>query len=316
MLEERSYDAWGRPRHPGDWSYNNLPADILDRGFTGHEHLEMFGLINMNGRLYDPMIGRFLSPDPYVQNDLAGAQAFNRYIYCFNNPLKYIDPTGERANPSGGGELYNMEQQMQQFWDFNDPWFYWGVGGGDPSKRPRSYYHRETDLFHNFDAEGNRTITETPLYEPGTITLAETEITYSARQAKKEWFENSIRDRGGFTEHWLGGAFMDLVTLGPVGGAVGTLIKGVPVFVVRVAKGMPKPTPKFQIPTNPPQSPPTTLPAGQTVRVMKPTQQYPNGYWVLSKEYAPGRFQPINPATGKPGMRHETHIPLPKGYWK
>jgi RHS repeat-associated protein len=34
---------------------------------TAHEHLPRFGLINMNARLYNPLLGRFLSPDPYVQ---------------------------------------------------------------------------------------------------------------------------------------------------------------------------------------------------------------------------------------------------------
>ncbi len=67
---------------------------FADRGFTGHEHLVEFGLIDMNGRVYDPMLGRFLSPDPYVQ--LPGyADNFNRYSYCLNNPLVYTDPSGE-----------------------------------------------------------------------------------------------------------------------------------------------------------------------------------------------------------------------------
>lgn len=56
--------------------------------------LPEFGLINMNGRMYDPLLGRFLSPDNYVQlPDLS--QSFNRYSYCLNNPLKYTDPSGE-----------------------------------------------------------------------------------------------------------------------------------------------------------------------------------------------------------------------------
>ncbi len=64
-----------------------------DRGFTGHEHLYAFNLINMNGRMYDPITGRMLSPDNYIQApDLS--QSFNRYSYCFNNPLRYTDPTG------------------------------------------------------------------------------------------------------------------------------------------------------------------------------------------------------------------------------
>jgi RHS repeat-associated protein len=47
-----------------------------------------------NGRMYDPVIGRVLSPDNYVQ-DATNAQSYNRYSYCLNNPLKYTDPSGE-----------------------------------------------------------------------------------------------------------------------------------------------------------------------------------------------------------------------------
>ena len=70
------------------------PALFLGRGYTGHEHLAWFGLVNMNARLYDPLLGRFLSPDPYVQMP-DFTQNFNRYSYCLNNPLVYVDETGE-----------------------------------------------------------------------------------------------------------------------------------------------------------------------------------------------------------------------------
>jgi RHS repeat-associated protein len=56
--------------------------------------MDMFGLINMNGRMYDPILGRMLSPDPYVP-DGTYTQDFNRYTYARNNPLSYIDPDGE-----------------------------------------------------------------------------------------------------------------------------------------------------------------------------------------------------------------------------
>ena len=68
--------------------------------------------------------------------------------------------------------------------------------------------------------------------------------------------------------------------------------------LVTIPKSLPKPSPKFQTPSNPPTNPPQTLPKGYSVRIMKPTEQYPNGYWVQSREFAPGKFEPINPAAG------------------
>jgi len=94
VSERFSYDAWGRRRNPANWADYNVPAPrLINRGYTGHEHLDGFGLINMNGRMYDPVIGRVLSPDNYVQ-DPTNTQSFNRYSYCLNNPLRYTDPSG------------------------------------------------------------------------------------------------------------------------------------------------------------------------------------------------------------------------------
>jgi RHS repeat-associated protein len=55
--------------------------------------LDEFALINMNARLYDPVVGMFLSPDNYIQAP-GNTQNYNRYAYCLNNPLKYTDPSG------------------------------------------------------------------------------------------------------------------------------------------------------------------------------------------------------------------------------
>ena len=65
----------------------------LHRGCMGHEMLNEFNLINMNGRVYDSVLGRFLSPDKYVQEG-DNSQNYNSYSYCLNNPLKYADPSG------------------------------------------------------------------------------------------------------------------------------------------------------------------------------------------------------------------------------
>ncbi|MGI6310729.1 MAG: RHS repeat-associated core domain-containing protein [Bacteroidales bacterium] len=100
LLHEYSYDAWGRMRNTANLT-NYSPGSepvlfVAGRGFTGHEHLPWFNLINMNGRLYDPLTAQFLSPDNYVQlPDFT--QNFNRYSYCLNNLLKYTDPDGEFA---------------------------------------------------------------------------------------------------------------------------------------------------------------------------------------------------------------------------
>lgn len=99
-----AYDAWGMPRADAkNWSNGNAyvapdtfsdPASgVSDRGYTKHEMLAETGLVHMNGRIYDPLAGRFLSPDPNIQfpNNI---QNFNRYSYVLNNPLSYTDPSG------------------------------------------------------------------------------------------------------------------------------------------------------------------------------------------------------------------------------
>ena len=96
IRQDVMYDAWGTPYGFDETDTTALvPVQSLlfDRGFTGHEHLLYFGLINMNGRLYDPVLGRMLSPDIATQDE-HNAQAYNRYSYCFNNPLRFTDPSG------------------------------------------------------------------------------------------------------------------------------------------------------------------------------------------------------------------------------
>ena len=97
LVAEYSYDAWGRLRDPATqelYGNSGVPDLLLWRGFTGHEWLPWFGLYNMNARLYDPVLGRFLSPDPYVQMP-DNTQNLNRYLYALNNPFSYTDPSGE-----------------------------------------------------------------------------------------------------------------------------------------------------------------------------------------------------------------------------
>ncbi|MDR2121540.1 MAG: hypothetical protein LBP34_00305, partial [Flavobacteriaceae bacterium] len=101
IAEQRFFDAWGNLTEVIDAAgkkttlgHTSTYSLLTDRGYTGHEHLLSVGLINMNGRIYDPALRRFLEPDNFVQ-DPFNTQNFNRYGYVTNNPLLYIDPSGE-----------------------------------------------------------------------------------------------------------------------------------------------------------------------------------------------------------------------------
>jgi RHS repeat-associated protein len=93
-----SYDAWGRRRN-ADGSddagagWGSLKNTQDHSGYTGHEHLDQLGLVHMNARLYDPIVGRHTSADPTVP-DPANLQSLNRYSYVLNNALAFVDPTG------------------------------------------------------------------------------------------------------------------------------------------------------------------------------------------------------------------------------
>lgn len=96
------YTAWGGRVRTDNGEYDHATyfgdegGDVTDRGYTCHEHLTPLNLIDMNGRIYDPVLARFLSPDPYIQAP-DFTQNYNRYAYCLNNPFKYTDPSGEWA---------------------------------------------------------------------------------------------------------------------------------------------------------------------------------------------------------------------------
>jgi len=96
IVEKRLFDAWGDIIKVQDGAGNTLNGlTVLDRGYTGHEHLQSVGLINMNARLYDPLIHRFLQVDNYIQ-DPGNTQNYNQYGYVLNNPLLYTDTSGNK----------------------------------------------------------------------------------------------------------------------------------------------------------------------------------------------------------------------------
>jgi RHS repeat-associated protein len=95
VAERYAYDPWGVRRAPGYWAVSDARSELLvNRGYTGHEMLDWFGIINMNGRVYDPMTAMFFSPDPFVQAP-GNWLNYNRYGYVYGNPFRYTDPSGE-----------------------------------------------------------------------------------------------------------------------------------------------------------------------------------------------------------------------------
>ena len=116
------------------WQLSGTSVYVGNHGYTGHEFLPGFGLINCNARLYDPALGRFLMPDPLIQ-DPASTQNFNRYSYCLNNPLKYTDESGEYALVDDAfagliGGILNWVSNGHAFTRQGLTYFVVGFGGG------------------------------------------------------------------------------------------------------------------------------------------------------------------------------------------
>jgi len=121
-IEWMAYNAWGE-RVDQTWggqvfALSDYIALGSNRGFTDHEHLDSVGLIHMGGRIYDPVLGRFMSPDPFVQAP-SNSQSYNRYSYVFNNPLSFVDPTGYV------GELSKEMEEVEVLGDIST------LGGGE-----------------------------------------------------------------------------------------------------------------------------------------------------------------------------------------
>ncbi|HEY1629800.1 MAG TPA: RHS repeat-associated core domain-containing protein, partial [Rhizomicrobium sp.] len=104
LAESDAYDPWGKARDAttgaDDTTCSKPTQSFSTRGYTGHEEMPDVCLVNMNARIYDPSIGRFMSPDDVVSGPYNG-QNWNRYTYVDNNPLSYTDPTGHMVACTG-----------------------------------------------------------------------------------------------------------------------------------------------------------------------------------------------------------------------
>lgn len=108
VLERMAYEPFGKRRNSNGTTDPNgtLVPVTTDRGFTEHEHMDEVGLVNMNGRIYDAALGRFLSADPTIP-DAENPQAYNRYSYTYNNPMVLVDPSGFDPFSAGGSATWD-----------------------------------------------------------------------------------------------------------------------------------------------------------------------------------------------------------------
>jgi RHS repeat-associated protein len=118
VVEELKYDPFGLRIDAETLPLPNTPRDGPRTGYTGHQHDDELGLINMTGRIYDPLLRRFLTPDPFISAPLF-SQSYNRYSYVWNNPMTFVDPTGYQADVPPIGD--------PEWLDWDD---YGGVSGG------------------------------------------------------------------------------------------------------------------------------------------------------------------------------------------
>jgi RHS repeat-associated protein len=105
---------------------------VTDYKFTDQEHDSSTGLYNYDARFYDPVIGRFIMADTVVP-EWDNPQSMNRYSYCLNNPLIYIDPSGHTTTGESfdewGYDAYSSGNYIEAYmWAFGSTaWSFFGM---------------------------------------------------------------------------------------------------------------------------------------------------------------------------------------------
>ncbi len=130
VVSTRHFDAFGDSRGPIA-SVSQEPY-----GYTGQEEDAELGLVNMHGRLYDPQLGQFLSPDPEIQQPYG--QGLNRFAYVLNRPLNLTDPSGFNTEEWETDSVSGCRTSAV-WWR---PWCQWAAGRRRRARRQRSHRDR------------------------------------------------------------------------------------------------------------------------------------------------------------------------------
>jgi RHS repeat-associated protein len=91
-VQQLMYDPWGK-QYVVNTSLLTYTSPAQSKGYTGHEMVNDFEVIHMGGRTYNPVLGRFMQADPFIQAP-GNLQSYNRYSYVLNNPMSMTDPSG------------------------------------------------------------------------------------------------------------------------------------------------------------------------------------------------------------------------------
>jgi RHS repeat-associated protein len=250
------------------------PALSTAKGYIGERLDAETGLLNLNARYQDPILGRFFSPDGWDPTE--PGVGTNRYAYAGNDPINWSDPSGH-LHPSADPNYSPSGSGFAVGGNFSG----WGGSSWGSSLGSSSWDSGSTGI-------------NSSIYPSGKEFLSAGYFGFRATRATdplNAWGLDRSRDTQ-VAQFWM--------------------FARPPVLPPRVAA--PKPSPKFQQPTNPPQLPPAEVPAGWRIREMPPTRQYPNGYWTIEKPMPQGGWQRIDPSTMKPGSHPETHVPFPPGH--
>ncbi|WP_072679687.1 FG-GAP-like repeat-containing protein [Arcobacter sp. LA11] len=164
VIQRLAYDAFGKRIVQGWINDIDKNKPLVKRGYTGHEHIDEFELIHMNGRVYDPTLGRFLSADPNIPHPFI-SQSFNRYSYVRNNPLKYIDPSGYE-DEGGLGAGAQADSQASE----NDS----NRGGGSNSSS-------NSNNNNNNDDDDTTTSSTTEVTKEGVVAHVSISATFTTR---------------------------------------------------------------------------------------------------------------------------------------
>ena len=300
IQEQNDYYPFGG-RHTTGNTYAALPGNNFKFNGKEEQTTGATGYLDYGARMYDNVTGRWGTPDPLAEK----YYSLTPYDFCGSNPVSRIDPNGMNWYQNSRGNVMWRNSASDSFMDDNRA-IWTNIGA--------TYTHYRSDgssvfFYQKTNQDGDMTLASHTFSPNETAAFG----LFHSDQAREAAMQNHVDPT------W--GSFLTMVAKEMKAQWTDPypLTEGMPMSAIGIKnqpiKKGPKPTPNFMPPTNKPQLPLANPPNGFIVRVMPPTQQYPNGYWVLEKPMKQGGFQKINPSSMRPGTAAETHVPLPPNYF-